>query len=198
MKRTTNGFTLIEMLVVVAVIGILAAMIHAGVSKAIERAKIANTRSLVMAIDSGMQLFKTDFGHLPYDALSGGNRTNDRQWIRRWLVGLDNSGEPDTSGVRDEQLWTGPYVEIQIKRHLDEDANYVFADSWGTPIYFETDPNDVVFYPDRWDIWSLGPDEAGTTDMGTISGSSYEQKRDNYKEHKEGNKEVNRDNIGNW
>jgi general secretion pathway protein G len=198
MKRTTNGFTLIEMLVVVAVIGILAAMIHSGVSKTIERAKIANTRTLVMAIDNGLQLFKTDFGHLPYD---GGSKTNLRKPIRLWLTGLKDNGEPDTSGVRGDQLWTGPYVEIQIRKHLDEDDNYVFVDSWGQPIYFETDPNgteDMVFNPDRWDIWSLGPDEAGTTDMGTISGSSYKIKRDNFKEHTVGNKEVNRDNIGNW
>lgn len=201
MKRTTNGFTLIEMLVVVAVIGILAAMTHAAVTSAIKRAKIANTRTLVMAIDSGMQLFKTDFGHLPYDSLSGGRKTNDPRWIRRWLLGMGGNGEIDDSGannVRGDQRWTGPYVEIQVRRHLDEDANYVFVDSWGEPIYFAVETDEPIFNPDRWDIWSKGPDGEGTEDMSAFSTGSYKQRRDNYKDFKVGDKEVNRDNVGNW
>lgn len=195
MRRNTNGFTLTEMLIVVAVIGILAGLLFSAIDGAHKRARISTAKSLVNAIDTGMQAFKADFGHLPTLGPPQGSVTNDPTWIRRWLLGLDNSGQPD-SVVRDYQYWNGPYVEVRIEKHLG--ADYNFVDSWENPIYFETDPNTVVFNVDRWDVWSLGPDGEGTTDMGTISGSSYKAKRDNYNNYTLGSDKVNRDNVGNW
>jgi prepilin-type N-terminal cleavage/methylation domain-containing protein len=201
---SAGGFTLVELLVVVAVIGILAAMTYAAIDSGIGRAKKNATRALVSALDTGIQNFQTDFGHIPYDSLTAGSATNDPRWIRRWLLGIRDNGEPDDSGannVRDNALWHGPYVEVR-ERSLDPDQDYIFVDSWGEPIYFEfgrrTGMDTPIFNIDRWDIWSLGADGQGTTDMSTISGSTYEDKRNDYKQLLVSGQRVNFDNPANW
>jgi len=186
-NRAARGFTLTELLIVIAIIGILAGLAYSGLTSTKQRAKITATRALISAIDSGMQMFRTDFGHTPYNA--GGETTNDRERIRLWLLGLTNAGEKDDS-VRDNQLWNGPYVEVKIEDNLEKDKNYVFADAWRNPIYFEM--KDPIFNIDRWDIWSLGPDMEGTTGM-SVGGSTYDEKRTNFK-----NQSGNADTVGNW
>ncbi len=161
-RLTTGGFTLIELLVVIAIIGILAGITYAAIDSTMRRAKISATRSLISAIDAGMQMFKTEFGHLPDDKDDGtGDITNEPKWIRFWLLGIDSNGEidPDTpitdedvTKVRANKLWNGPYVEIKLGKHvvadyeyedddLDEEGlrfKYVFVDAWGQRLYFET------------------------------------------------------------
>jgi prepilin-type N-terminal cleavage/methylation domain-containing protein len=208
MKRKANrsagrlwsggGFTLIELLVVIAVIGILAAMVYTAVTTSTERAKRTSTRALISALDTGIANFRTDFGHVPYDSLTGGSATNDPKWIRRWLLGLRDTGEKDDVGatdVRRNALWNGPYLEVR-ERSLDPDQQYIFVDAWGKPIYFEI--KDPIFNMDRWDIWSKGADGEGSEDMSAFQTGTYEQRRANYKSLLQSGKKVNFDNPGNW
>jgi prepilin-type N-terminal cleavage/methylation domain-containing protein len=186
------GFTLTELLVVIAVISILAGLVLSAMPKIIERAKTSNTRALIHSINVGLEAFKNDFGHVPYDASD--NVTNDRQQIRLWLLGIDNSGEPngaDSSTVRTNQFWSGPYVDVEFSRHLDKDNQYVFIDAWRQPLYFEM--LQPIFNMDKWDIWSLGPDEKGSTDMTGFQSGTYESRRKSFKAAAD-----NGDNPGNW
>ena len=185
------GFTLTELLVVIAVIGILAGFVYAAVSSSYDRAKKVNSQQFIRQIDGAMQMFNTDFGHPPYAALTGGNKTNNQAWIRRWLTGLKDDGDPDTTGVRDDPSWPGkPYIEPDPKM-LDKDDNYLMTDAWGNLIYFEV--VNPIFNIDRWDIWSLGLDGKGSTSMGAFSTGTYSARRTNYK-----NATDNADNFGNW
>jgi prepilin-type N-terminal cleavage/methylation domain-containing protein len=195
---SAGGFTLVELLVVVAVIGILAAMTYAAIDSGIGRAKKGATRALISALDTGIQNFRTDFGHVPYDLLTAGGVTNEPRWIRRWLLGMLDSGQPDDTApnnVRHNALWQGPYVEVK-ERSLDPDNNYIFVDAWGNPIYFEMDH--PIFSIDRWDIWSKGADGEGSENMNAFQTGTYEQRRDNYKNLLQSGKKVNFDNPGNW
>ncbi|MBN1916699.1 MAG: prepilin-type N-terminal cleavage/methylation domain-containing protein [Verrucomicrobia bacterium] len=209
-RTAPAGFTLVELLVVIAVIGILAGLIFGAVTSSQQRAKIVNTRSFVGQIDAALTMFKSDFGHPPYDSLTAGETTNDKEWIRLWLTGLKDNGDPDDTGanaVRSNPLWGGgPYIEPDPKmlgdcKNTDETESYKNAmlDMWGNPIYFQFKDADggtdkPIFNIDRWDIWSLGPDEDGSEDMRAFqSQSTYELKRTAYK-----NAANNRDNIGNW
>ncbi len=221
--KREGGFTLVELLVVIAIIGILAGITYPAVESILERAKKHSTLALIDAIDSGLEMFKTDFGHVPYDnsdVTAPGQEIPDsvedrQEYARLWLLGLDYEGEPDgTHGdksskeVRDNKLWNGAYVEIRIEKHLDEgneDCPYCFVDGWGNPLYFEFyDPepknsttNKPIFNINKWDIWSKGSDEEGTEDMSTIgsSGDSYKDRRDKWKKVKKDGKEINRDNV---
>ncbi len=213
-----RAFTLVELLAVIAIIGILAGITYTAVDGILDRAKRSSTRALIDSIDSGLQMFKTNFGHVPYDKDDGSggipDSTEDNQeYVRLWLLGLDYEGEPDgthsdksSRNVRKNQLWNGPYVEIRIERHLGaKDLDYYFIDSWGNPLYFEFyDPEDTsgdhrpIFNIDKWDIWSKGRDGEGTEDMADIDGANYEARRNNWKTETEHGKEINRDNVGNW
>jgi hypothetical protein len=192
-KRSVVLDVVVVLLLVIA--GILAAMVYAGVNNGRRRPRINRDRALVYAIDGGLRAFRADFGHLPHDALDGGDETNDPRWIRRWLLGWGDDGERDEK-VRGNPAWTGPYVEIQIRKDLGEDKDYVLVDGWGNPICFEV--KDPIFNRERWDVWSLGPDGKGTRDMGEIIGETPELRRKNYEEHEEGGERVNADNVGNW
>jgi type II secretion system protein G len=66
-----NAFTLIELLIVVAIIGILAAIAVPNFLNAQMRAKIARTVSDMKAIHSGMEMYFLDNNHYPPDYDSG-------------------------------------------------------------------------------------------------------------------------------
>ena len=157
-------------------------------------APATRTRLVIGMIDEGMERFRVDFGHLPQDALEGGAETNDPRWIRRWLLGMGDDGEPD-QGIRSNPKWRGPYVAVRMEKHLDGDNDYVFVDSWGNPLLFEV--KRPVLNPERWDIWSLGPDGKGTRLMSEIEGESPEERLQKYDAYEEGGKRTNRDNVDN-
>jgi hypothetical protein len=159
------------------------------------RAPAARTRALIRSIDVGLQAFRQDFGHLPTDALEGGSETNDPRWIRLWLLGIDDHGEP-SEAVRSNPDWAGPYVDVEFGRHLDADNAYVFIDAWGNPMRFEMVA--PVFNPARYDIWSLGKDGAGTKSMADLPGATAGERQQAYRDLRVRGKLVNADNLGNW
>ena len=160
-----------------------------------DRSRVAGTRSLIHSIDVGLEAFCVDFGHLPTDALDGGSETNDPRWIRLWLLGIDDQGEP-SDAVRSNPKWSGPYVDVEISRHLDADNAYVFIDAWGNPILFEVVAS--AFNSIDHDIWSLGKDGAGTTSMADLPRVTPEERQQAYWDLRVRGKFVNADNIGNW
>ena len=220
-----RAFTLVELLVVIAIIGVLAGITYPAVESIIQRAKKNSTLALINSIDSGIEMFRTEFGHVPYNNDDGTGKIpgavfGRQEYARLWLLGLDKDGELDgiyhkmsSRDVRAHPLWNGEYVEIKIDRHLDKDNEecaYCFVDAWGNPLYFEfyspddpkTTKNKPIFNISKWDIWSKGPDEIGTEDMQKIGTSSdtYETRREKWLKEKEDDwdREHNRDNFGNW
>ncbi len=126
-----HGFTLIEVLVVAAIIGILAGILVPLIFDRVEEARIARAEADVKNIASAILLFHRDTGTWPYC------RTNQapQQYYER--LDSDNANDPGYSGcswpggqydtfynhltvnTRNYPGWNGPYIER------------VEADPWG-------------------------------------------------------------------
>ena len=73
MKRhtQTSGFTLIELLMVIAIIGILAGILIPTVGAVRKQANIAASKSQLSAYVNAIQMFKGEYGYLPFVTGSG-------------------------------------------------------------------------------------------------------------------------------
>jgi prepilin-type N-terminal cleavage/methylation domain-containing protein len=65
MKKTTQAFTLIEMLVVVAIIGILAALLFPAIAKAIEKAKRMKAQAAISSLATAYRSYYSEYGLWP-------------------------------------------------------------------------------------------------------------------------------------
>jgi len=106
--RNLQGFTLVELMLVVIIIGVLAAMVVPRLVGRTEQAKIARTKSDIASIGLALDLYEMDTGQYP-DHLEE-------------LVAKDSP-----SGLSDEAKakWNGPY----LKRGLPKDP-------WGRPYVY--------------------------------------------------------------
>lgn len=67
MRSRPSGFTLIELMVVVAIIGILLALLLPGIAAARKKARIAAAKQAMSAIGMALDKYRDDFGRFPPD-----------------------------------------------------------------------------------------------------------------------------------
>ena len=90
-----KGFTLIEILIVVAIIIIIAALILPNVFGRQVKAKVARTIGDRYELVKAASLFYQDTAKWPAEAY-GGNLTDDSKWKTLWIEGKDSGGSTIT------------------------------------------------------------------------------------------------------
>jgi len=178
------GFSLIELLLVIAIIGILAGTLIFSVQIIVGRAKVAKTRATVAELDNHLEQYNTELrGYPPAELLVIELRKPDRQGIPYYEFRADALGGPGTQyqPVRIMDPGTGA---LSV---LPPPSDEFVLDGFDRPLYYvpkeqydalpfaawddrngnsAADIDETYYYPATYQVWSAGED-------GIVRGVTY-------------------------
>ncbi|WP_245587220.1 type II secretion system major pseudopilin GspG [Comamonas composti] len=102
--KAKKGFTLLEMLVVMVIIGLLAGLVGPRIFGKVDTSKVQTAQVQIKMIESALQIMRLDIGTLP-----------EGEKALKWLT--QKPEDPNVAAV-----WKGPYMDGQIP-----------ADPWNNP-----------------------------------------------------------------
>ena len=151
--RTTareSGFTLIEIMAVVLIMGLLMAVVGVNIKGQIDKARLQTARAQLTQLESALEFYRMDNGRYP----------NTDQGLRSLVT--KPTGDPQPRSYP-----PGGYLK-------KSDA---VNDPWGEPFHYR---NPGTHNPHSFDIWSQGADfapggEGGDADIGNWETGNTEQ-----------------------
>lgn len=161
MKKTISGFTIVELLIVIVVIGVLAAITTVAYNGISERARFASMRSDLSNMHKMVQLYYSDKGNYPITRNSGtgcdagywcgyGQATND-DFIPGIVPAYASRLPKLPSGEGGAYLYKSidgsDYKLIRYKTNLSVSEQAAFAD-------MRTSGCSGTLDVDRWGYWS--------------------------------------------
>ncbi len=107
--RPDAGVTLIEMLIVILLIGLVSAIVAINVLPSLDRGRTEKARSDIAQMESGLELFRIDFGRYPSreEGLSALATPPERQAG----VGVERAS-PYIRGALPNDPWGRPYAYV--------------------------------------------------------------------------------------
>ncbi len=157
-----RAFTLIELLIVVAIIGILAAIAVPNFLNAQIKAKIANAVSDMQGLSTALEMYRLDHNIYPRWKDPDGSNRNP---VNRRLIPLTTPLSYMSSVPQD------PFILGAGGARKDENQHpayvtYDYVDVWSTVHYSGATSFNASFRCGEWRIASAGPD--GTMTYGSV------------------------------
>jgi len=165
MKRA--GFTLVELLIVIAIIGVLAGLVMAAVTRANAKAKEAVAKTMIDNIRTAMTNYHEDVGYYP-----SGGAENDEGIINLVLALYDPSEAEGGKGGPNSPYYD--FKESDLEPSKSSSGSKVLIDPWGSPWRYVRardaagNIKDGVHSRHSYDLWSIGPnkiDDHGEKDI---------------------------------
>jgi prepilin-type N-terminal cleavage/methylation domain-containing protein len=165
------GFTLVEMLVVIAIIVLLMAILMPVYGKVRIEAKKKATDGLIRGLGAGLELYKNEFESFP-PTPNGGADTSDDGTLFKYLAGPEGHGIVANAGTPREKRFAS-FLQIPAEFIKSKDGKNVIVDAFGMPIHyfnckaFVDSGKDPTFChnPDSYDIYSTGVDKMKDPDL---------------------------------
>jgi len=128
-NKKATAFTLVELLVVVAILAILMGLLVPTLAKMRTQARVSATRTVIHAIEGGLGLYYSDHKVYPLSgpsgSVAGGSGAANLVWC------LTGYGKGFQLVYRGE--FYGPYAGTE---KLKVDSNKIFVDAWNQPILY--------------------------------------------------------------
>jgi prepilin-type N-terminal cleavage/methylation domain-containing protein len=143
-----KGFTFIELLVVISIIGILFGYVLISLQEAKQRARRANAQGTIDSITKAIKMLENDTGEWPghktIDDVESGASGNEL-----WDLTAPEAGLVATDGAYTG--WNGPYIQA------------ISSDPWGNNYFFDTDYDINPGAGETWAavVGSFGPNGVG-------------------------------------
>ncbi len=150
-----TGFTLVELLIVIGIIGLLAAVILIAVGRARSQSKIAKAQADLAQLRTGIELMSSDTGKWP-NGCPPETSVNPEVELNLPAAGLASTPPvgvielPCEWTASDVASWNGPYA-----------GNASTLDPWGTSYWFDGDY--VPLSVGAIVLLSFGPDKTNYT-----------------------------------
>ncbi len=151
MKNTKKAFTLVELLIVIAIIGILVGMLTPMISSAQKRAVASTSKTFLINIASALERYQAEYGYFP-DFLASRDRVNlaDENFSEgmiKALTGKTADGARLSQSDRKEyNRKARNFIDIAVSNIVKKNGKNMLVDSFENPnIYVCVDADNDGF-----------------------------------------------------
>ena len=132
LSRSVRGITLIEVLIVLAIIGTIIAIVGPRIFSGQDRANIKTTEILINNYQNALDMYRSDVGTYPFELEHLFTRPDDEDMAARW-------NGPYMQGTLQKDLWNRP---LEYEYNQDDDRYFLY--SWGRE---KKDTSRIGVYP---------------------------------------------------
>lgn len=162
-----HGFTMLEILVVIGIVGLLMAAMFAALGKIRQRTNIGQARNLVEKCASSLETYRLSFREYPDPADTPSK--SGAECLHYYLATAFSKETPLKTGEVAAAINVGPLVDFEERDLRVQAGKTEVVDPWGTPLQYKlgfvTDANNLkIMVPQVYSCGINRADDSGAGD----------------------------------